>query len=148
MIAEVRDSGTVDTAVINLLDGDPVLSALLGGGGVFSDRAPQGQTKFVIVSVIEHLDVYAYRDAAFETFWIMVKAVTSTTDRAVTKAAARRIHALLQNGDALIVPGCRVMDCKRERFIDGTEYDERAQRFWQHVGGLYIVEVTTAEGGA
>jgi hypothetical protein len=143
MSEATRDTGGVDTAIMALLASDQTLVDLLGSANaVFADVAPQGQTRFVIVSVIEHLDAYEFLTSAYETAWVMVKVVMAGTARASAKAAAARCHALLQGGDALAVPGYRVMDVTRERFVDGTEYDERSQTWWQHVGGLFVVQLT------
>jgi hypothetical protein len=146
MIETTLDTGGVDTAVMALLASDQPLVDLLGSAAVFADVSPQGIKQFVIVSVVEHLDAYEFLTSAYETEWIMVKAVTAgTASRATAKAAAARCHALLQGGANLAVPGYRVMDVTRERFIDGTEYDERSQTWWQHVGGLFVVQLTPAD---
>jgi hypothetical protein len=140
------DTGGIDTAIMALLASDQTLVDLLGTTGIFTDVAPQGVAQFVIVSVINHMDAYEFDATAYETEWVMVKVVTAgTASRATAKAAAARVHALLQGGDALTVPGYRVMDVTRERYIGGTEYDERSQTWWQHVGGLFVVEVTPAD---
>jgi hypothetical protein len=146
MIALVLDTGGVDTAVMALFASDQTLVDLLGAAAIFADVAPQGVKQFVIVSVATHADAYEFLTSAYETEWILVKAVTAgTASRATAKAAALRCHELLQGGALLDVPGYRVMDVTRERFIDGVEYDERSQSWWQHVGGLFVVQLTPAD---
>lgn len=130
----MADSELVDDAVIAHLS-EPTLAALLPDG-VHYDVAAAG-TKFVIVSQLAHEDQYMFGGTAFERFVYLVKAVEKATTTATTKAAAQRIHALLQDG-AIAVAGYTLAKAKRIERVRINEVDDvdRSIR-WQHRGGHY-----------
>src|SRR4030095_5465834 len=59
------DSSAIDAAILDRLNGDATLMALLPHG-VYFDRAPAGSTKFAIVSVVLAHDVAEFQRRAIE----------------------------------------------------------------------------------
>lgn len=140
------DSSNVDAAIVETLQGDATLAALLPDG-VFIDVAPANKTRFVIVSQVIHEDHYALNDqAAFEQFLYLVKAVARDSSAGTpVKAAAVRINELLQF-QPLTVTGYDHMLTRREERVRYTEVDsENPETRWQHRGGRYAVFVSPTE---
>ena len=131
------DASQVDLALVGKLLADATLMAVLTHG-VFLDVAPQGATKFAIVSQAAHADAYELGQSAMEIFTYLVKAVVLDTSGANVKTAAARIHTLLQDG-TLTPTGYRLLLMARTERIAMTEGD--ADRRWQHRGGLYEIAV-------
>jgi hypothetical protein len=137
----MADSSAVDGAVIAKLAGDGTLAALMTDG-VFVDVAPNGATKFVIVSQVDHQDDYVFEGSAFEMFLYLVKAVDLSADGSNVKTAAARIHALLQDV-ALTITGYSHSLTRRQSRVRMTEVDEVDGNIrWQHRGGRYEVVVS------
>ncbi len=136
----MSDSSAVDVAVMAKLSGDATLMGVTTDG-VWRDEAPQGATKFVIVSQQAHEDNYQENGEAYELFTYLVKAVTQSTSGSDVSTAAARIHTLLQDG-ALSPTGFRLLNMHRTERIVYTEVDEsNLDLRWQHRGGLYEVMV-------
>jgi hypothetical protein len=132
------DSSDIDNALIAKLGADSALLALMPNG-VYYDEAPQGSTRFVIVSLIDEHDEAMFEARAFEDALYLVKAVSLSTAGGNVKDAAARIDALLENG-TLVVPGYKLMTMHREARIRATEVDDVDQSIrWQHRGGRYRV---------
>lgn len=143
----MANSADVDAAIAAKLAGDPTLTATLPGG-VFFDVPPPGATKFVVLTLETHVDMYEFQDRAWEEFTYLVKAVTLGTSGSDVKAAAARIDALLH--DAVIVaPGFQCMRCQRIEYVRDTEVDDETDARWQHRGGYYEVwmQPTTPPAG-
>lgn len=134
------DASEVDAALSSKLVNDAALTALMPGG-VFFDIAAHGPTKFVIVSLLDHSDVYMYQGSAYERSIYLVKAVALSSTGADVKAAAARIHTLLQDG-ALSPVGYSVMVVQRLERVRYTEVDEDTDARWQHRGGQYEILVS------
>ena len=142
------DSSVVDAAMVATLVGDATLAGYLPDG-VFFDEAPQGATRFAIVSQQDHEDTYTQDPdvsrSAFETFVYLVKAVVMGTSGSASgsnvKDAAARIHALLQGGTLGSLTGYRLRNLQRLERVRYTEDDDQSDRRWQHRGGLYQVLV-------
>jgi len=129
--------------VISKLASDGTLSALLPDG-VFVDVAPNGCTKFVIVSQVDHEDDYVFEGSAFERFIYLVKAVDLSADGSNIKTAAARIHTLLQDV-SLSISGYSHQLTRRSGRIRMTEVDDVDGNIrWQHRGGRYDVVVSPA----
>lgn len=135
------DSSDVDAALLAKLKGDAALMALATDGVVF-DEADKGQTKFVLVSLIDEHDEPMFQGRAFEDALYLVKYVEQGTSGVNAKAAAARIDALL-DGQSLTVAGYTLMTMRRESRIRVTEVDEIDNDLrWQHRGGRYQVVVS------
>lgn len=145
----MAESDAVDDAMIAKLT-EPTLAGLMPGG-VFVDVATGPATQFVIVSMLGHEDRYMFGGTAFERFVYLVKAVEkSNRSNGNVRLAARRIHALLQEGAAayaLLAIAGYVHDSTRriERIGPIVEVDDVDRNIrWQHQGGHYEVLVTPA----
>jgi len=135
------DSSDIDAALISKLSGDAQLTTLMPDG-VFFDQAPQGATKFVLLSIVDEVDLPMFRQRAFEDHTYLVKAVELSTSGANVKAAAARIDALLEQG-TLTVTGYNTIVIQRISRLRLTEVDDvDAAIRWQHRGGRYEVVVT------
>jgi len=139
----MSDASDVDAAIVAKLAGDATLTALMPDG-VFMDIAPSGTTRFVIVSLATHEDDYMLGEAAYEKSVYLVKAVERNISGTTVKAAAARIHALLQDV-RLTIAGYVHMLTQREERIRYTEVDpDEPDTRWQHRGGRYAVFVSPA----
>lgn len=137
----LSDSSAVDAALQSKLSSDAPLMALMTDG-VFFDEAPQGATKFVLVSLVDEHDAPMFNARAFEEAIYLVKAVELATTGVNAKAAAARIDALLDNG-TLAPSGYTLMAMQRLERVRYTEVDELdAATRWQHRGGRYQVVVS------
>ncbi len=126
------------------LAADAALTALMPDG-VWWDHAPQGSTRFVIVSLAEEADEAVFGGRAIEDALYIVKAVALSTAGADVKGAAARIDALLDEGSLVLVDYV-LMSMHREMRIRNTEVDEADTRLrWQHRGGYYRVQVSLGE---
>lgn len=135
------DSGAVDAAIVARLAGDATLMGLMTDG-VYFDVAASGKTKFVIVSLTTSFDDHEFCGTAFEEVTYLVKAVTLGTSGAEVRAAAARIHALLQ-GVQLTVAGYTNALLRRTEYVRYTEVDDVDNDIrWQHRGGRYEVWVS------
>jgi hypothetical protein len=135
------DPSNVDAAIIALLAGDATLTALMTDG-VYMDVANSGATKFVIVSLSTHEDEYVFEGSAFERSQYIVKAVERSNSGTNVKAAAARIHTLLQD-QPLTITGYKHSLTRRAERIRYTEVDEVDNDIrWQHRGGRYDVMVS------
>lgn len=132
------DSSEIDAAVVAKLAGDATLIGVLTDG-VWVDQAPEGSTKFAIVTLQHETDVYVQpAQSAFEDGLYLVKAVVRATDKADIKVAAARIQALLQDA-TLSITGYRSVNVQRVERIRYSEVDDVTNVIWQHRGGLYQV---------
>jgi hypothetical protein len=137
----MADPSDVDAALLAKLTGDTTLMGLMTDG-VHLDVAPSGKTKFVILSLSTHEDDYVFEGSAFERSQYIVKAVERSNSGTNVKAAAARIHALLQDV-ALTITGYTHSMTRRAERIRYTEVDELdADIRWQHRGGRYDVFVS------
>ena len=141
-MAVLSDASDVDAAICAYLANDSELAGLLPDG-VFYDVAAPNSRQFAIVAMIDHgADPILEQRTAWETYLYLVKAVVlgeannTGPSGATAKAAAARIHDLMQNA-ALIVPGYLTMKCQRIERIRYTEIDEASDARWQHRGGHY-----------
>lgn len=135
----MSDSSDIDNAVIAKLGADATLLALMPNG-VYYDEAPAGSTRFVIVSLIDEVDVPVFGGRAYEDALYLVKAVALSTSNADMKAAAARIDAVLEDA-VLAVAGYTPMVLCRETRLRVTEVDDLDESIrWQHRGGHYRVQ--------
>jgi hypothetical protein len=142
----VPDSSAVDAAIVAKLSSDGPLMALLPDG-VYFDLAPEGSSAFVLVAQLAHHDEPLLGgETAWEEFTYLVKAVAPGPSGDVVKAAAARIHEVLQH--ALLNPAGYVdMHCARVERPRDQEIDDINEARWNHRGGHYEVWVTAAPVG-
>lgn len=136
------DSSEIDAALIELLQADSELHALMPDG-VYYAEAKQGARQFVIVNLIEGVDVATFgQGRSIEDCLYLVKAVAMDTGSGSSiKAAAARIDVLLENSQ-LTVPGYTWMTVHRMQRIRATEVDDIDNSIrWQHRGGQYRVQM-------
>lgn len=137
----MADSSDIDAALVQKLGSDPQLLALCPNG-VYFDEAPPGSTRFVIVSIIESLDVATFGGRAFEDVLYMVEArMLSSIPGANVKAAAKRIDDLLDD-QPLAATGYTWMTMHREQRLRITEVDDADTSIrWLRRGGRYRVQM-------
>ena len=140
----MADPSEVDAAVVAKLVADTGSGGLmtLMTDGVFIDVAPNGKTKFVIVSLAAHDDEYMFNGCAFEQSLYLVKAVDREESGLTVKAAAIRIQTLLHDV-ALSIQGYTHMLTRRTARLRFTEVDDIDPNIrWQHRGARYEVLVS------
>lgn len=137
------DSSDIDAALVAKLRADVTLAALVPDG-VYFDQAPPKSQRFVIVSLATEEDAQMQGSPiAFEDGLYLVKAVMLTKAGGNIKAAAARIHEVLQN-TTLTATGYTPMAMFRESRIRYTEVDEEDNSLrWLHRGGHYRVVMST-----
>ena len=139
------DSSLIDSALIAKLSADATLLSLCPNG-VFYAEAPQGATRFVIVSLIDETDEGVFSTRAIEDALYLVEARMLSTANGNIHAAAARIDVLLEDqplgtGSPPTVAGYTWMTCHRETRTRFTEVDvvDPALR-WFRRGGEYRVQ--------
>ena len=143
-----HDSAAIDNAIIAKLGADATLLSYCPNG-IYMDEAPQGMTRFVIVSLVEESDEPVFGSRAFEDALYLIEArlVSSTANaNGNCKLAAARIDVLLDDQQLLIgsppmpVAGYTWMAMHRESRIRLTEVDEIDPSIrWFRRGGHYRV---------
>jgi hypothetical protein len=135
----------IDTAVLTTLGQDAALVA--AGGPICWGRAPQGLTKFVLVSLIDYA---AARGLANEDGWetpaYAVQAVAQTSSWNAPTDAADRIHDLLHHRalPALAGSGFTLMQLTLEERIRLNEVDpQNVPTGFLRCGGIYAVMVSS-----
>jgi hypothetical protein len=137
------DSSDIDQAIIAKLGADATLLALTPNG-VYWDEAPQGSTRFVIVSLITEFDeaVFDTGRAIEDALYLVEARMLSTVPGANIKAAAARIDALLEDG-VITVNGYTQMVMHREERVRLTEVDDIDSSIrWLRRGGRYRVQMS------
>jgi len=140
-----HDSSDIDAAIVAKLGADATLLSYCPNG-VYVDEAPQGMTKFVIVSLIDEVDNPVFGHRAFEDALYLIEARMLSTAGGNIKAAAARIDALLDDQALTIgsppspVTGYTQMAMFRESRVRMTEVDEVDPSIrWFRRGGNYRV---------
>lgn len=143
-------SSDIEAAIVAKLGADSTLLSYCTNG-VYVDEAPQSMTKFVIVSLIDEVDVPIFGSRAFEDALYLVEArIISGPTGAPTgniRAAAARIDLLLDDQPLTIgspptqVAGYTCMTMHREaRLTPQVEVDEVDPSIrWFRRGGQYRV---------
>jgi len=145
----LHDSGEIDNALVQRLQNDATLMAMLPDG-VHFDEGPQGLEHFALVSLVDaqiawQMDVAQERRAAERCEYI-VKAVMLNTSSANAREAAARIDELLEDMP-LTISGFACVEIYRLRRIRDTEVDSvDASIRWQHRGGYYRITAAPNEG--
>jgi hypothetical protein len=143
-----HDSASIDNALVAKLGADAVLLSYCPNG-VYMDEAPQGMTRFVIVSLVDESDEPVFGSRAYEDALYLVEArllSTTASANANCKAAAARIDLLLDDQPLMIgsppaqVAGYTHMLMQRESRIRTTEIDDLDPSLrWFRRGGNYRV---------
>lgn len=140
-----HDSSDIDAAIVAKLGADTTLLSLCPNG-VYWDEAPQGMTRFVIVSLIDEVDEPVFSHRAFEDALYLIEARMLSTAGGNIKAAAARIDALLDDQLLTIgsppapVAGYTWMAMHRESRVRLTEVDDVDPSLrWFRRGGHYRV---------
>ena len=138
------NSAAITTALLAALAGDAALLALMPDG-VWFGRAPQGSSRFVVVSLVPGTaDAYAFDGHALETLSFRVEAIALGTRLSDADAAAVRIDAVLQDQTLATFPiaGYKVLRTERmEPIQDGLDDPENTSVRWADRGGYYRVIV-------
>ena len=133
------DSSLIENALIAKLLADGTLTALVPDG-VYFDEGPASKTRFVIVSLVDEVDLGKFGGRAIEDALFMVKAVMLSTAGGNIQAAAARIDTLLED-QPMTVAGFTHMTTHREARLRQTEVDSVDPTIrWQHRGGMYRVQ--------
>jgi hypothetical protein len=140
--------GLVDAVLVEVLNSDPVLTALCPDGAWWQ-LGPAGLRAFVTVSIADGTETPALdRDTLYERTIYVVKAVVAGAGNTTSEDAAQRIHELLHHAELDLSPaGYTAMVCRRIEPVNYTEIDpaEKSAR-WQHRGGQYeLVSYPTPE---
>lgn len=136
------DSSDIDAALVVKLGSDATLLSYCPNG-VYVDEAPPGVTRFVIVSLLDEIDVDQFGGTAYEDALYLVEArMLSTVAGANPKAAAARIQTLLHD-QSLTVAGYASMTVHREARLRQTEVDDIDPSIrWHRRGGQYRVQMS------
>jgi len=130
----VSDSSKIEAAIFTALN-DPTLKTLCPDGAWWN-AAPQGKTKFVVVSLPTASEEYEEGRTAFEQPTYLIKAVAKESSTATVDAAAARIRVLVEALQAATgYHLMRVQRLERVKYADPDPVDAAIQ--WQHSGGLY-----------
>lgn len=139
------DSSLIDSALIAKLASDATLLALCPNGVYFAE-APQGATRFVVVSLVDEADEPVFGTRAIEDSLYLVEARMLSTAGGDIHAAALRIDQLLEDqslgiGSPPSVVGYTWMCCHRESRTRMTEVDAIDPNLrWFRRGGMYRVQ--------
>lgn len=137
----MADSSDIDNALIARLGGDATLLAL-APNGAYWEEAPQGSTRFVVVSLVDEQDVTQFSGRSYEDALYAVEVRMLSTAAGNPKAAAARIDVLLED-QLLTVAGYTPMRLHRESRIRLTEVDEIDSSIrWYRRGGNYRVQMS------
>ncbi len=144
----MSDSSNIDAALLLRLTSDTTLLALCPNG-VYMDEAPQGSTRFVIVSLVEEADEAVFvTGRAIEDALYLVEARMLASAGGDIKAAAARIDVLLEDQPLTLgsppsaVPGYTWMTVHREGRLRLTEVDDVDPKLrWYRRGGHYRVQM-------
>ena len=139
------ETGAIREALIDLLQGDAALMAVMPDG-VYYDAGPPNATRLVVVSLISGVDAPGFDGRAFEDLLYQVKAVALTTvanANADARTAAARIDELLERG-TLVAEGYTPMVAQRVEPLDEVEVDDLDPTIrWFHRGGTYQLVMST-----
>jgi len=142
-----KDSSDIDAALVAKLGSDATLLTLCPNG-VYVDEAPQGATRFVIVSLVDEVDEPVFGQRGYEDALFLVEARMLSTANGNIKAAAARIDTLLED-QTIMAPGSPTvqvhgytwMTCYRESRVRLTEVDDVDPSIrWFRRGGNYRIQ--------
>lgn len=138
----MADSSDIDAALIDVLQQDPALQALLPDGVFIDEMATTSAQRFIMVTVFDHADQGVFGGTGWEDTLYSVQAIARSGVLTNMKAAAARIHTVLQDVP-LVVPGYTWMQTARERRIDLRQRDAFDKSiYWFLRGGFYRVQMS------
>lgn len=139
------DSSAIDNALVAKAGADAALLAICLNGAYW-DEAPANMTAFVIVSLVDELDVDEFGRTAYEDGLYAVEVrikggVANLQASASAQAGAARLHVLLHD-QPLVVAGYTWMTLHRESRIRVTEVDVVDPSIrWYRRGGQYRLQM-------
>ena len=138
------DSSLIDEAVVQTLETDSALKAIIAAG-VFWNFAPPNVTTFVSVALVDHQDDWHFNategDETERLVYEVVAVTLESSGEAGMREAAARIHDLLHGDGIGDVAGFNVMAVLRRRRIRETRIDVVNDLRWMYRGGQYEVTV-------
>lgn len=135
------DTAAIANALIGHLLADAALAGLMPDG-VFRDVARAGKQRYVIVSLVDAIDIPTYDGRAIVQGLYLIKAV-ALNNAAAAEAAGARIDALIEDQFWTIAAGLdlttayRVADLGTVTELDAVDPDLR----WTHRGARYRLDV-------
>lgn len=138
----MANTGDVQKRIVEILAGDPDLQGL-APDGVYIDVADENAQRYIVITLIAHVDDPLFDGDRDEHFRFQIRAVglasSSTTG---LDAAAARIYALLDRLADLAIPNYSTIRCQRAEYVDDRRPDAaNASIWWLHRGGAYVVDV-------
>lgn len=144
------DSSAVDEALVQRLETDPDLAALIPDG-VSWDVAPPNVTTCITVSLVEAVDDWSFQAAegsGEERLVYEVLAITmDTSGEDSVRTAAARIHTLLHGETVLTIAGFDCLAMLRQGRVHRTRVDLLSDVRWMQRGGRYQVIVQPLVSG-
>jgi len=132
------DTSEIDAALVALLQADATLRGYMPDG-VFFALAPAGARRFVLVDLLDGQSVPVLGSCGYEDKLYSVQAVGLSSTSPNMKAAAARIHDLLED-QPLTIPGYGFMAMFGESPIRYEEIDDVDKTIrWSHRGRQYRV---------
>jgi hypothetical protein len=143
-MSALPDSSAVDEALVQVLAADAALEGLVPEG-VYWDIAPPNVRLFVSVSLVDSQDRWifgAHEGEGEETLLYEVKVMTQdTTGEDALRAAAARVHQLLQVDGLGAIPGFECQSVLRQGRVRRTMVDPTSDVRYLQRGGRYQVVV-------
>jgi hypothetical protein len=136
----VLNVATVTLALLQLLQQDAALQALLPDGAWFAE-APPGSTRFAILALVSAADVPMFGGPAYKDAVYLVEARALMTTGADVENAYARIATLLTDTE-LAIPGYGAMLVQFEEELETVEVDDIDPSIrWNRCGGHLHVMV-------
>jgi hypothetical protein len=137
------ETGAIDRALLEVLQADAELAALMPGG-VWFGLAAKNLTQFVLITLQDGTDDGVFEHRGLESLVYAVQAIGLSRDvsLATMRDAAARIDALLDDTAApLATPvDYASIDCAREKPLATSVVDEvNKELHWHHFGAFYRV---------
>lgn len=136
------NSSDVDNSLIGILLNDPTLKGLMPDG-VYYAAANPGAKRYVLVTLVSHVDLDTFGRREMEIGLYRVKAVALSTTGGDVNSAAHRIDQLLHDTTWPIGTGLELAASHRiDRMRDTERDDVDPDLLWNHRGGDYRVETS------
>jgi hypothetical protein len=143
----VLNAATITTAILQTLQGDPALAALLPDGAWFAE-APPGSTQFVIVQLISAANVPMFGGPAFKDCVYLVEARALMSAGVDVNAAYARIVDLFTD-TPLAIDGYGTALIQFEEDVEMVEVDDVDPSIrWSRCGGHLHVMIAASSAPA
>jgi hypothetical protein len=141
----VLNAATITIAILNVLQGDAALAAVLPDGAWFAE-APPGSTRFVIVQLISASNVPMFGGVAFKDCVYLVEARSLDSLGADVNTAYARIVDLFTD-TPLVIDGYGTALIQFEEDIEMVEVDDVDPSIrWSRCGGhLHVMIAASTE---